>query len=402
VWKTRLPGGGFGSPILVGDRLFVVSEPAELLCIHPSDGRILWRQSNTPVEVLGEEKAAEVAAQYTRLDEERNRLGREENKLRKDEPAAKDKLEELRKKVRQADQAIRDYQKQFPRHTRGGAGNSAATPVSDGKHIAAVFGSGIAGVYTTEGKRLWVRFLETSTQGFGHSSSPVLVGDKLIVHINDLVALDLATGRELWRTAVPGSHASPLAARVGSQDVLVLPAGMVVRARDGTVMVKGKWHTSECTPVLHDGVLYVSRQGAVEAWKLSAGNGEDVILEQLWKGKNARDRRTPSSLQHDGLLYEVNTSGILDVSDARTGEQVYSQRLPGVNQVYSSLALAGDHLYVCDTRGKTIVFKAGRTFERVASNQLEGTGACPLFSGDRLFLRGQQHLYCLGTAGEKP
>jgi hypothetical protein len=103
----------------------------------------------------------------------------------------------------------------------------------------------------------------------------------------------------------------------------------------------------------------------------------------------------PSPLVHDGLLYGVTMSGVLEVVDVKTGKQVYRQRL-GLGQIYSSVSLAGDRLFVVDLRGKTAVFKPGRTFERVALNDLEGTGACPVFAGEHLYLRGRQNLYCVG------
>jgi outer membrane protein assembly factor BamB len=104
----------------------------------------------------------------------------------------------------------------------------------------------------------------------------------------------------------------------------------------------------------------------------------------------------PSPLIHDGLVYGVTTGGFLDVLDAKDGKAVYRQRL-GMGQVYSSVTLAGGLLYVLDTRGKAVVFKPGRKWERVATNDLEGTGACPVFAGDHLYLRGQKNLYCLAS-----
>jgi hypothetical protein len=101
-------------------------------------------------------------------------------------------------------------------------------------------------------------------------------------------------------------------------------------------------------------------------------------------------------LVHDGLLYTANTSGILEVLEVQTGKSVYRQRLP-VTDVYSSLTLAGGLIYVFDRRGKAVVFKPGRKYEVVAENQLEGTGSCPVFAADHLYVRGRRNLYCLST-----
>jgi outer membrane protein assembly factor BamB len=414
-WKTKMPGPGFGSPVVVGERIFVVSYPGELLCLRASDGKVLWRQPNTMAEVYGEEKARDIAGQYDRLDKQRNEAVRAFNLFRKElrdkginpdkkdtlDRETKEKLDTARKKITDADRAIRDLGMKLPRkERRGEPGNAAATPAYDGKYVAAVFGNGIVAVYSTEGKRQWIKFIETPTIGFGHSASPVLVAGKLIVHLNDLVALDPATGKELWRLPLSARHASPIATRLGKEDVLITPAGPIVRVRDGKVLSKGKFSLSESSPLLQGGVVYASNSGQIRAFKLSQSDEGDVVLAELWKASAARDRRTPSSVLHDGLLYAVNTNGMLEVIDTKGGEQVYKQRLP-INHVYSSITLAGGYLFVLDMRGKAVVFKPGRRYEQVALNQLEGTGASPVFIGDHLYVRGQQHLYCLGAKADK-
>jgi outer membrane protein assembly factor BamB len=155
--------------------------------------------------------------------------------------------------------------------------------------------------------------------------------------------------------------------------------------------------------VVNGDTICVAGRGA---YKLSTKDGE-VTVTTLWgsEGREAeggrgggggRERRLPSPVVHDGLLYGVNTNGILDVVDVKSGETVYRQRLP-VGQTYSSITLAGGLLYVLDLEGKAVVFKPGKRFERVAVNQLEGTGSCPVFADDHLYVRGRQNLYCLST-----
>jgi outer membrane protein assembly factor BamB len=112
------------------------------------------------------------------------------------------------------------------------------------------------------------------------------------------------------------------------------------------------------------------------------------------------ERRYPSPLVHDGLLYTANTSGILEVFDVKTGTSVYRQRLP-VRQLYASLALAGGLIYAFDLDGTAVVFKPGRTFERVAVNKLEGTGSCPVFADDQLYVRGRRNLYCVSARADE-
>ena len=87
---------------------------------------------------------------------------------------------------------------------------------------------------------------------------------------------------------------------------------------------------------------------------------------------------------------------MLEVTDAKTGERAYRQRLP-IGQVYSSVALAGGLIYVFDTAGKAAVLRPGRKYDRVATNSLEGTGSCPVFAGEHLYVRGRGALYCVSA-----
>src|SRR5262249_8160795 len=185
LWKVSLAGHSYGSPIVVGDNLYVASHPSDLLCVRRSDGQVLWEKSHSHVKAPAGGGGKGGGKGGCRGGGGGGMGGRS-------------------------------------------AGNSAATPVSDGKYVGVLFGNGVAAAYDLEGKRLWARHVESSNVGFGHSASPLLLGGKLIVHVRDLVALDVATGKESWRTELQASHASPVAAKLGKEDVIVSPAGAVV------------------------------------------------------------------------------------------------------------------------------------------------------------------------------
>lgn len=123
-----------------------------------------------------------------------------------------------------------------------------------------------------------------------------------------------------------------------------------------------------------------------------------------------------SPLAHDGLVYAVGMTGILSVAESATGKSIYQKKLdldPYVfwngTGVCASLALAGGNIYVMDNRGHTIVFKPGRQFEQVARNSIEDnlprripddpqelTQSTPAFDGGRIYIRGEDNLYCVG------
>jgi len=394
LWKTKLPGRSQGSPILVGERIFVVADPAELICVNAADGAILWRRSNALEDLYGADKAKEITAEYVRLRAEKRNLEREHSQAKGDV----DKQKEIKQRLDAANQNLRDLMKRSPTpptFADGETTNSAATPCSDGKHIYAVFGNGIVCAYTLEGERRWIKFLEVPTIGFGHGSSPALADGKLLVHFNDLFGVEAATGEIAWRAPLSARHASPMVTLVGETRVAISPGGAVVRVGDGKVLLKdGSLSSSECSPVLHDGVLYAIPGGA-RAMRLVAADGDRIKLEKLWEKKTAGGRRTPSPVLYDGLLYGMTTNGILEVLDAATGELVYQQRLE-IGDVYSSATAAGEYLYLSSTKGTTIVLAPGREYREVARNKLEGFGSSPVFSGSRMFVRTRQHLYCIG------
>jgi outer membrane protein assembly factor BamB len=192
------------------------------------------------------------------------------------------------------------------------------------------------------------------------------------------------------------THASPVAAQLGKEEIIVCPAGALVRARDGKVLVKEKFQASESSPVVSGDIICVPDREGLTMYKMTLSDDGQVTLTSLWTARGGGGKRYPSPLAHDGLLYNVNNSGILEVLDLKNGERVYRERLP-LSEVYGSVALAVKLIYVFDTRGKAVVFKPGQTFERVAVNQLEGTGCCPVFAGNQLYVRTQQALYCVSA-----
>lgn len=394
VWKTALPGKSWGSPILVGEFLFVPSDPAELLCIRAANGEIVWRKTNSPAELYGAARAAEIETSWRDLNSLKRQRERDFDEFRKANPEAKDEHEKFRTEVRDLERRLDQLKLQNPIATDRGSGNSTPTPVSDGQHVFAQFGSGIVACYTLAGERKWLKFIEGSTIGFGHSSSPLLLDGKLIVHFHDLIALDAATGEIAWRTELPATHASPIVFRWGDENAIVSPAGSILRGRDGQVLFKdAALRTSEASAIAAGNIIY-TQEGKTSAFRLPAN--KDGELEVLWQVNASRGRRTPSPVLHQGLLYGATTEGILEVTDAESGELVYRKRLEFDGNLYSSITAAGDYIFLGCTRGTTLVMKAGREFEEVALNKLEDYGSNPVFSGKRMYLRGQQHLYCVG------
>src|SRR5207244_7702698 len=121
---------------------------------------------------------------------------------------------------------------------------------TNGKNVFVAFGNGLVACFDLEGNRQWLKLIEHSNAPFAHSGSPVLAGDKLLIHFTDLVALDPKTGTESWRLMRPTSHGTLLVTRIGDVDVILTPKGALVRERDGKLLATGLGWCGSNSPVL--------------------------------------------------------------------------------------------------------------------------------------------------------
>ncbi len=290
------------------------------------------------------------------------------------------------------------------------ASSSAAT---DGEVVIAFFGS--RGLYALDmdGKLLWEKDLGDMTVklGFGEGSTPALGKDRVVVQWDHegesfLVALDKKTGRELWRQKREEgtSWASPLVVEHGGKTQIVTSASNKVRSYDaarGELLWETPGMTANAipTPVHKDGVVFLTsgfRGNALLAVKLDEAKGDIQASPAIaWK----LDRDTPyvpSPLLYGNELYFLKgNNGLVTCLDTKTGERLYGpERLEGVPNVYASPVGAGGRVYVAGREGATAVLEAGRTFKLLATNTLEdGFDASPVAVDKELYLRGQKYLY---------
>ncbi len=405
VWKTPMPGPGNASPVLVGDRILVCSEPTTLLCVRAGDGKILWERTNTYLDALPAERAERVRRlmDKVRIDETtrklrdlENRHSRARSKLRRhpDDAALKKEKAELEEQIAAVEKRLEPVADFVMPECRSTNGYASPTPVSDGEHVWVLFGTGVAGCYDLEGNRRWVRLVERPTHQYGHSASPLLAGDKLILHVRSVFAMEKRTGKTLWRSDAKSAWGTSLAAEVGGERAVITPNGDVFRATDGERIARLRARLAYNQPLVEEGVVYFIEHGG-KAFRLPKAPGEEPV--ELWQTQPRKDRYYASPVLHDGLLYAVTQHGHLSAIDAATGEGAYEEKLDlGRHQCYPSLTLAGGSLYVSGSDGITVVFRPGRTFEPVARNTLEPFRTSPVFRGKRMFVRGLKHLYCIG------
>lgn len=293
---------------------------------------------------------------------------------------------------------------------------ASASPVTDGEALYAQFGSQGLFAYSLDGELLWQRDLGDmrTRNDFGEGSSPAVFGDKLIVnwdHEEDsfIVVLDKKTGKTVWqkdRDEVT-SWSTPVVAQVGDKPQIVVAATGASRGYDlqnGDVVwgVSGMTVNVVPSPVVGDGMVYLMsgfRGAALQAVKLADAKGELSSDSQAIAWTYERDTPyVPSPLLYGDKLYflKVNT-GILSCLDAKTGEVHYKeQRLDGISNIYASPVGADGRVYLVGREGTALVIEHGPEHKVLAQNKLdEGFDASPALAGDAIYLRGSEHLYCL-------
>ncbi|MFO0968448.1 MAG: PQQ-binding-like beta-propeller repeat protein [Gemmataceae bacterium] len=410
VWRTPMPGGSNSIPVLLGRRIFICAEPCTLLCLDREDGRILWQKNNAISEIEVDDvtrgKLKVELAEADRLNKLISGLNREGDLLRrklKDDPAAKTEIDQKVKELRSKSdelKADKDKLKLASRFTERGregtAGYSTPTPVTNGKEVFVAFGNGLVACFDLDGTRKWLKLIEQSTAPYAHGASPVLVGDKLLIHFADLVALSTRDGSECWRVKKNPPHGTPIATRLGAVDVVVTPHGLIVRVEDGAVLAENLGSCGANSPIVHDGIAYFVRGGAT-AVKLPSSLPAPAKIAALWKGKvKGGGYWFPSPVLHEGLLYAVDDRGIFSVIDASDGKLVYEERLELPGTHYPSVSVAGDRVYLSTDKGVTLVVACGREFKALARNELEPFRSSLVFEGKRMYVRTQKSLFCIG------
>ncbi|HZI17871.1 MAG TPA: PQQ-binding-like beta-propeller repeat protein [Pyrinomonadaceae bacterium] len=309
---------------------------------------------------------------------------------------------------------------------------SSPSPVTDGRAVWAMTGTGVLKAFDFSGRELWSRDLQKEYGQFGlmwgYASSPLLHDGSLFVQVlhgmntddpSYLLRVDGRTGKTLWRVerptdAVresPDSYTTPALVRAGGAAEIVVSGGDYVTGHDpatgrelwragGLNPERNPFYRVVASPVVHGGVVYVpSRVKPLQAFR-AGGRGDVTKTHLLWSTPNGPDVPTPTT---DGkYLYVVNDRGIVFCFDARTGEEVYGQQRLRPGTYSASPVLADGRLYVTNEDGLTSVFAAGPKFELLAENDLgEYCLSSPAVSEGQIFLRTSGHLYCVGKRARR-
>lgn len=419
-WKVAIPGKGHATPIIWGDRIYIqtaIETDKAAAKAHDGSDDSAAAQSKRTFDVEHDSSLLNVQPQDT--DRPRRGPGGRRGPGRVEAPTKEFEFQ-LIALDRATGKTIwtRTVRKETP-HESGHTDSTQASnsPVTDGKHIYAFFGSRGLHCLDMDGNIKWqADFGRMKTRNeFGEGSSPALYGDTVIVnwdHEGDdfIVALNKKTGKELWRVErdEPTSWSTPVVVEVGDTAQVIVNATNFIRAYDiknGKELWRASGMTGNTIPTpipVGDMVYCLSGFRGAAAFAIRYGAAKGDITEGdaiVWK----YDRDTPyvptGVVYNDRLYFVENNRPILTCLDTKNGKPVYEkQRLSGVDTIYASFLAADGKIYISGRNGATLVLKDGPDFEVLAMNQLDdGFDASPAVVGNELFLRGRSHLYCIAA-----
>ncbi len=380
-WKTALPGKGHSTPIVWGERIFLTTAIPYGETVKP---RL------PPRPGAHDNLASTRHHEYAVLA-----VSRKSGKILWQQTMHKDRPHEAG-------------------HVT--ASLASASPITDGEHVFAFFGS--RGLYCldTSGKLLWKKDLgEMHTKhGHGEGSSPALHGDTLIVNWDHeeqsfLVALDKHTGKQRWRVArdEDTSWATPIVVEHAGKVQVVVPGTKRVRGYDlanGAVLWEcgGLSSNIVASPVAANGVVYTGSSydtRALMAIRLEGAKGDITLSKQVLWSRRRGCPYIPSPLLYGNSLYTMqHYQGLISRLDIRTGEdQGGPFRLDAIDDVYASPVGAAGRIYVTSRDGVTQVMSHGDQIPKMlAVNRLgENISASAALADRELFLRGERFLYCI-------
>lgn len=352
-WKTPIPGKGHASPIVWDNRIFLITAIAEtkqrmLLCIDAKTGSFLWQK-----EVL--------TAPLERIN------------------------------------SLNSF--------------ASSTPATDGKRVYVTFLDGnqmYAAAYDIEGNRIWEARPGVFSSVHGFCTSVTLWKDKVILNGDHdgpayLVALDAATGKQIWKTNRPNntrSYCPPLIRTIDGRNQMVLSGSKCVASYDPDTgsqnwIIDGPTEQYVASLVYNGKYLFMTC-GFPDRYMFAIrpdGSGNVTGTHVAWQTTEDCSY-VPSPIAFGDYFLVVSDTGVASCLEAATGRLVWRQRMGDRHS--ASLVSADGLVYFLSDKGVMTVVRPGEQYQEVARNELgEETNASPAISNGRMYLRGGQHLFCI-------
>jgi outer membrane protein assembly factor BamB len=355
VWKIELPGAGHASPIVRGQKMFVAAAVTEtqeriLLCLDRKTGNVNWRTTVLTASL---------------------------------------------------------------EHKHSLNSFASSTPTTDGKLVFVAFldrNQMFVAAYDFDGNQRWAVRPGPFASMHGFCSSPILYEDKVILngdHDGDsyLVALNCADGRILWKTPRENhtrSYCAPLIHEMGGRPQMVLSGDKCVASYDPASgkliwLIDGPTEQFVASPVYQEqsGLVFIT--GGFPDHHILAirpnGTGNVTQTHIVWRTTQGA-AYVPSPIVEGDYFLVVSDSGVAHCFKARTGQLAWKERL---GEEHASLVSAQGLVYFLNDKGLMNVVKVGPQFERVSQNDIgEKCFASPAISNGQIFIRGENHLFCIG------
>jgi outer membrane protein assembly factor BamB len=368
LWKTAIPGLGNSSPIVWGNHVFLQSADTSgkdryLICLSAAEGKILWNRSV---------------------------------------PSSKAHI--------------------HPRNTW-----ASSTPATDGHYVYALFWDGMGiSIYAFDfqGKQIWKHELGGFTSQHGPGASPIVYEGKVyypydqdndfwLTSASKFLALDAQTGKTVWeaqRRAFRACYSTPFILdnpAHGPELVVVSTAGVTgYNPQTGKENWNWVWHFDRmplrtvASPVFTEGLIFANSgdgDGSRHAVAIRPGeNGKVPSTNLAWENKKVLPY-VPSMLTWQDYLVAVNDKGLALCYQAQTGKPVWTEHL--ANGFTASPLLIDGKVFATSEDGEVFVFATGPSYKRLGKNSVgEKVMATPAVANNRLFIRGQEHLFCIGRA----
>lgn len=353
LWKAKIDLPGWNSPIVIGGKVFFTGADKTkrtVYCFNAINGDELWR---------------------------------------KDVPST----------TKEAPQVLDD------------TGYAPSTMASDGQRVFAIFPNGDVYGFDLEGKQLWQKALGMPSNVYGHATSLVVYGSGLLIQFDQgtapedgkskLIALECATGKVAWEVKRPvaGSWSTPMVIKVGGKEQIITtsnPLAIAYDAASGNELWRVECLSGDVapSPAFGSGFVHVANLGSYMSALRPDLKGDISKTGIGWQSQDDLPDIT-SLLCHDDLLYLLTTEGVLTCVDAKTGKKVWNQNY---NERFNASPIFADgKIYLMEISGKAHILEAGRAYKEVASPSIgEEVRATPAFVSDRIYIRGKQHLFCIG------
>jgi outer membrane protein assembly factor BamB len=288
-------------------------------------------------------------------------------------------------------------------------GYAAPTPTTDGQRVYALFGSSVLAAIDGDGRLVWKKEI-ADWQSFdvAIASSPVLYRGQLLVLADrnngksTLTAYDPATGAVLWekkRPATAFAHTTPVLVEHAGRAMMLVHASAELQALDPSSGGRLWWCKAPgdvTSPVFAKGLVYTDSGRGGPGLLVDAGGKGDVTATHVkWRIGQIPEGLSSPIIVGD-YLYRLHNPGVLKCVALDTGREAYATRLSGVSVASSPIVTPDGRIFFASA-GKSFVVRAGPKFELLATNDVgDPCAASPAVSGERLLLKGQKHLFCIG------